>query len=159
MRAVARLTVVGLGVWVGSITIGGNMAFLGVISLDDYFMGREVEFKDELTDEIRHNALELITRVNKFLADNGITLVKVSSGWRPPSINSTVPNAAKKSLHMVGKAVDIRDRDRRLARLFLRNTKLLAKHGLWMEEPSSTPRWVHLDIGNRRDRAVRVFKP
>lgn len=159
MRAVARLVVGALGVWVGSITIGGNMASQGVISLDDYFMGREEEFAKELTDEVRINALELLTRVNGFLADNGISLVKVSSGWRPLAVNKSLKNAAKRSLHMAGKAIDIKDRNRQLAKLFLRNSKLLTKHSLWMEDPASTPRWVHLDMGERSSRPIRVFKP
>jgi len=89
----------------------------------------------------------------------------VSSGWRPPSFNKTVGNAAKKSLHMTGNAIDIMDNKlQTLAYTIKKNASLLKKYGLWMEDPDSTmgkfTNWCHLDNSTTRtDRNIRIFKP
>lgn len=118
----------------------------------------------ELTQEVKDNALKLLKKVNDLLAELGITDVKVSSGFRPSSVNASTPGSAKKSLHMECKAVDlIDDGMQSLGKLILSKPELLEKHGLWLEDLGYTKgrntNWVHLDMGNRSARKVRVFKP
>lgn len=129
-----------------------------MISKEDYFMGRDVSCSTELTVEILHNAAQLLKVVNEFLTELGITSAKVSSGWRPASINSKVPNAAKRSLHMTGMAIDIKD-DGTLSKLILDNLDKLKQHNLWMEDPKHTIGWVHLDLGSRTPREKNIFIP
>jgi hypothetical protein len=65
---------------------------------------------------------------------------------------------------MLGKAIDIKDdKDQKLASLILSNPQLLKKYDLWLEDPAHTKgkntNWVHLDVGTRKDRDLRMFKP
>lgn len=135
----------------------------------DYFMGRDLAYPQHLTDEIRSNAAELLGRVNLLLswavadqvrpASDARTGTAVASGWRPPAINEATSNAAAKSRHLTGEAIDLRDTGTRdLARWCLRNIDALEEIGLWMEDPQWTPTWVHLQIvppGSHR----RVYCP
>lgn len=135
-----------------------------LITLEMYLMGREKTYSSELTQEIINNINELLDKVNGLLFELGIKTASVSSGWRPSAINSGVPNAAKKSLHMTGKAVDILDdKDQSLAKKILTRPELLTNYSLWLEDPSHTKgqntNWVHLDFGVRKERSLRVFKP
>jgi len=127
-----------------------------MISLDDYWMGREDEHATDLTEEVRGNAILLLERVNRLLAsaaqeqiEPGIdarTGTVVASGWRPKAVNDGTASSGKTSRHIVGLAVDLRDYppERSLARWCLRNQRLLDEIGLWMEDPRWTPSWVHL---------------
>lgn len=130
-----------------------------LITLDDYLMGRDKKFPQEYTEEIKNNAIQLLKRVNEFLNEIGVEEVRVSSGWRPAAINSKVPNAAKRSAHMMGMAVDLADKDRKLKEKILENIHLLPKYGLWLENPDATPSWVHLDIKIRSARPKNIFNP
>lgn len=119
-------------------------------------MGRDKKFPADLTPEIRRNAALLLKRVNRLLeiaAREGIrpsqdvrTGTAVASGWRPKAVNDATPNAGKKSCHVTGQAIDLRDHvpDRALARWCLRSRDRLEEIGLWMEDPRWTPNWVHL---------------
>lgn len=112
----------------------------------------------ELTTEVRDNLKTLSGKVNALLEEIKYS-AKVSSGFRPSSVNANIKNAAKKSLHMSGKAVDLEDATGVLKGLILKRPDLLLKYGLWMEDGSSTPGWCHLDTGTRTERPIRVFKP
>ena len=113
---------------------------------------------DELTKEVKDNAVILINKVNQLLKDLGIESVIVSSGFRTSAVNAATKGAAKKSLHMTGKAVDIADAKHELAHKILARPDLLDKYELWMEDIAATPTWCHLDIGTRSPRPLRVFK-
>lgn len=128
-----------------------------MITLKDYYMGRDVTHKDELLPYIETNATDLLIRVNALLAELEIEKVIISSGWRPPSINSEVKGAAKNSSHVIGKAVDIATQE--VANALLKQPHLLHKYSLWLESPKATPTWTHLDTALRPDRDLRVFKP
>ena len=128
-----------------------------MISLADYYMGRDVEFPDELTSVHRTNADITVSRVNELLTAFGETR-KVNSGWRPAAVNAGVANAAKKSKHMTCQACDLADPNGDLDAWCMQNLDLLESIGLWMEHPDATPRWCHVQIvppgsGNR------VFRP
>lgn len=129
-----------------------------MITLADYFMGRDACYPDECTDEVRSSAAETVKRVNKFLeyaAKDGVVANKVSSGWRPKGINDITKNAAKRSNHVLAKAIDIADPGRRLAQWMIKNKNVLSLSFLWSEDPRWCARkltdteyayWVHLQI-------------
>lgn len=99
----------------------------------------------EVTDEVRENGLDLVTRVNYFFKDVGYPkTLRASSGFRPSEVNAKTKGASKKSGHMRGESIDLEDPARELALICLSNLKLLEKHGLWMEDPKYTHGWVHL---------------
>ena len=128
-----------------------------MITIKDYFMGRDISHKEEITDQIRINATKLLEKINPLLESYGKVRV-LTSGWRPPSVNATIPGAAAKSKHMTGDAVDIADADGSLKRWCLENLDKLSDLGLYMEHPSATPTWCHLQQIPPRS-GNRVFKP
>lgn len=118
----------------------------------------------ELTDEVKSNINDLITRVNALLSDLGIKQVSVSSGFRPSAVNAATKGAAKKSGHMVGKCVDlVDDKEQSLGKLITSKPELLRKYGLFLEDLAATKgqnsNWAHLDTIERKDRPSRTFKP
>ena len=127
-----------------------------MITLTDYFMGRDKRYPGDLTEAVEGNASELMRRVNLLLShayQDGVqpaldaaTGNHVASGWRPKSVNDATANAGENSRHITGRAIDLRDDPvkRPLARWCLANLDLLAEIGLWMEDPQWTPSWVHL---------------
>jgi len=133
------------------------------ISIEAYFQDpkngddRRLKYPNDYTSEILENAKALLEKVNNLLIDLGVVTVVVSSGWRPATVNAAV-GGAKKSLHMLGKAIDLRDSTGELDKLIESRPDLLKKYGLWLEDPSATKGWCHLDVGNRTDRPSRVFK-
>lgn len=130
-----------------------------MLTLKDYAMGRDAKYPKEWTEEIQKNATVLLDKVNSLLSDLGITKVAVSSGWRPSAINSAIANAAKRSGHLVGKAIDLVDTDGKLKEAIKAKPDLLRKYDLFLEHPGSTPTWCHLDCVSRVDRPSRIFKP
>ncbi len=141
-----------------------------MISLDVYFKDfltgkdrREV-YKDEWQDSFKDNAIDLLIAVTGLFDELGIDKNKrLTSGWRPASINNKTANAAKASLHMICKAGDWEDdKNQTTAKLIASRPDLLKKHGLWLENPQYTKGnqcWVHLDRGTRQDRPSRQFNP
>lgn len=135
-----------------------------MITLNDYVTSsgkyKEREDSEDLTDEVKSNANKLISVVNDFLAELGWEgPVYVSSGFRPAAVNASIKNAAKRSLHMSGLAIDISDPSGELDEKITKNPELLDKYGLWLEHPDATPGWSHLDLGTRSARAIRIFLP
>ena len=133
-----------------------------MINLNDYLTSSG-KYKDranseECTKEVKDNAVILLNKVNQLLKELGIDNVVLSSGFRTSASNSATPNAAKKSLHMSGKAVDIADPKHEIAHKILARPDLLTKYVLWMEDIAATPGWCHLDNGVRPDRPLRIFK-
>lgn len=116
-----------------------------LITLEMYYMERDKQFPQELTDELRWNAASTVDRVNQLLEafgqDRG-----VNSGWRPAAVNAATPNAAKKSKHTTCQACDLEDKDGRLDAWCLSNPEALERIGLWQEDPRSTPNWCHVQI-------------
>ena len=123
-----------------------------MISVDDYLMNR----KDGLTFELLENAIDTVERVNALLAAFGSPR-KVTSGYRPAYINSKV-GGAKASNHMTAKACDLEDIDGRLDQWCMTNQNVLAKIGLWLEHPSATKGWCHVQTVSPRS-GNKVFYP
>lgn len=120
------------------------------LTLEDYWVGRDVSHAVELTDEIRSNAAETVRRINLLLdayaLKTGDTRQrKWNSGWRPAAINAATPGAAKSSKHMTAQAGDVSDADGSLDAWCMTNDgkAFLIMHKLWMEHPSNTPGWSH----------------
>lgn len=116
----------------------------------------------EVTEVVTSNAVKLLDRVNSLFKDLGLNLddYGISSGFRPSEVNAALGNAAKKSLHMLGLAIDIKDLDGSLGKKIAARPDLLRKYGLFIEDLKSTKGWVHLDISpTRSDRPSRSFIP
>lgn len=137
-----------------------------MITLQMFYKGRDKQYAKDLTEDIKTNAIETVRRANQllelFYAHNPSAVRErdCNSGWRPSAVNAQVKNAAPKSKHMLGLAIDIGDDDGMLDKWLMtpNGQKALTTIGLWMEHPSATPRWSHLQTvppGSNR----RVFYP
>ena len=128
-----------------------------MITLADYWMGRDVQYASELTDEIIGNAMRTIEKANSLLGEFGQTRT-VTSGWRPVAVNSSTPNAAARSKHTTGQAVDISDPAGDLDEWCISNPAALERIGLWQEHPSATKGWCHVQTLPPKS-GRRVFYP
>ncbi len=141
-----------------------------MISIADYFMGRREQYPLAMSPEIERQALLTCELASKLLTQArtyGVTLdvsprtkTLVASGWRPPEFNSKVPGAAPNSKHMTGQAIDIYDPDGDLDDWLMTGAgqAALTALGLWMEHPSATKSWSHLQTIPPRSMR-RVFYP
>lgn len=137
-----------------------------MITIADYWMGRNVTFATQMTPQLEKNAALTVDLANRLLAAadscgvystvNPITGTHVNSGWRPAAINAATPNAAPNSKHMTGQAVDLADADGNLDEWLMTDAgqAALTDIGLWMEHPASTKGWSHVQTippgsGNR----------
>jgi hypothetical protein len=134
-----------------------------MITLIDYWMGRDRQYAADLTPDILRSAEITTQRANLVLAefrfDTGDTeFRKVTSGWRPPELNRSTPGAALRSKHMTGQAIDISDADGDLDQWCMDHIDTLARIGCWLEHPSATKGWCHLQtVAPKSGR--RVFYP
>lgn len=141
-----------------------------MITLAQYWMGRDLTHIGEWSPAVREHATELLARVNALLDNAAMagvypglderTGTAVASGWRPRGVNARTANAATASRHIAGQAIDVEDTppERPLARFCLQRLDLLEELDLWLEDPRWTPTWVHLQSvppGSGR----RVFIP
>lgn len=139
-----------------------------MITLADYWMGRDADYEHALTEAIRMNARETVGRANALLAmveDDALAIEinprtesPVNSGWRPPEINAGTPGAAPRSKHMSGQAVDLYDPDGLLDDWCMDHQEQLGEVGLWLEHPGSTKGWCHVQTVPPRS-GHRVFYP
>lgn len=123
------------------------------IELDEYLKHKESEeYAKELTKEKIDSAVDLLKKVNgliKDLNENGVFLEEndsgsyVNSGWRPLSYNKKIGGALK-SNHILCKAIDLADSNRKIGKYLLEHQHLLTKHALYAEHPSATKSWIHL---------------
>ena len=137
-----------------------------VLRLEDYWMGRNATHADDLTPEIVRNAGHLLRKVNNLIVlmhdveveSHPVTGNPITSGWRPPAINAGTRNAAPRSHHMSGNAVDLYDPVGAIDDWCMGHLDFLAEAGLWMEHPSATKGWCHLQQMPPRS-GRRVFWP
>ena len=139
-----------------------------MITLADYWMGRDADFEHALTETIRANARETVHRVNALLAmmmADGVALEAnprsgslVNSGWRPPEVNASVSGAAPKSKHMSAQACDLYDPEGLLDDWAMEHPEALAELRLWLEHPGATKGWCHVQTVPPRS-GRRVFYP
>lgn len=141
-----------------------------MITLADFWMGRDKQYPLALSTGIRRNADITVELTNKLLVlakTAGVTLENnprtgsiVSSGWRPPEVNAATAGAAAKSKHMTGQAIDLYDPDGDLdAWLMTAGGQAVMKDlGLWHEHPSATKGWAHVQTVPPRS-GNRTFYP
>lgn len=136
-----------------------------MITEKEFWMGRDTAYASQLTPLLRANAKETLARVNKMLekfyaAHPDAPDRRCNSGWRPPAVNKSTKGASTTSLHMLCKAVDINDDDELVDKWLMtpEGQKALEVAGLWMEHPSATPRWAHVQTVPPRS-GRRVFYP
>lgn len=127
-----------------------------MITVEEYLMGRDKDYPLDMLQA--RNMATLLSRVNWLLGTLGIK-AKVSSGYRPSAINSSV-KGAKSSAHLSCEAVDLVGVD--FARELHRNPLLLEEADLYLEHPDYTTgkstRWSHLQIRKTKS-GNRVFIP
>lgn len=123
-----------------------------MISRSEILMGRDVLFPLDSTKEA--NLEKLLRALNIFRAAFGKPM-RVSSGYRPGHFNTSA-GGAEKSCHPNCEACDFHDADGELKRFALANVELLERAGLYMEDPSRTPTWLHLQT---RPTKRRIFLP
>lgn len=128
-----------------------------MISLADYFMGRDEKYADELDEQKRANAADVVARVNLLLAAFGEDR-KVNSGFRPAAVNAATPGSAKLSKHMTCQACDLEDHEGDLDEWAIAHPEVLEQIGLWQEHPGSTKGWAHFQIVPPKS-GNRVFYP
>jgi hypothetical protein len=133
-----------------------------------YWMGRDRVYANQLSPNMRTSADETLHRVNALIAlmhVDGVELHKrdddtsyVTSGWRPPQINKRTPGAAVHSLHMTCEAIDLYDPHSEIDDWCLHHLPELELAGLWLEHPSATKGWCHLQTRGPKS-GRRVFYP
>ena len=139
-----------------------------MITLADYWMGRDASHGLQLGTDLRANAQRTVSIVNALLVlakGAGVTLEEsprtgsiVTSGWRPADINNATPGAAVRSKHITCQAIDLFDPDGDLDDWLLAEAEspdggVLGDLGLWLEHPAATKGWAHVQIvppGSRR---------
>lgn len=141
-----------------------------MISLEQFWMGRRAQYGLALTPDIEREALRTVDLASKVLVQAGTFGVvlplhpanrsHVSSGWRPPAVNAATAGAAVNSRHMTGQAIDLYDPDGDLDEWLMtgEGQATLTALGLWMEHPSATKGWCHLQTVPPRS-GRRVFYP
>ena len=135
-----------------------------MITLQTYLRGYEQLYPSEFTPEVFQNATTTIDRVNlliKTMQEDGVVIENhpkhgnpVSSGWRPAAVNANVKGAAPRSKHMTAQACDLYDPEGEIDEWCFSHPEVLAAIGLWLEHPSATKGWCHLQVvpprsGNR----------
>lgn len=128
-----------------------------MVSMDELVKGRDKQFPNEFTDEIKSNLEDLLGVINEVRARYGKPMT-VTSGWRPAAINAATPGAAKNSAHCLGLAVDISDTTGELWSWVLANLDLMQSLGIFLEDRRWTPTWVHFGLKKPLS-GKRIFVP
>lgn len=136
------------------------------ISVIDYLAGKAT--LDQLPDEIVRNINTLIPKINDLLEHFG-AYRGVNSGYRTSEDQIRIykqklgaaydiSKVAMKSAHLVGAAIDLEDKDRKLTHWALINLPLLQQMGLYIEEPASCPTWLHIQCISPKS-GKTIFQP
>lgn len=123
-----------------------------MITPKEYLMGRDKDFPLDMLQAM--NMADLLSRVNHLIASLKIS-ARVSSGYRPPSLNKKI-GGAKMSTHIVCAGIDIHDPQGEIGKMLKSNVKILEEYGLYLENPEYTKGWIHLDTKARKN---RIFIP
>lgn len=82
----------------------------------------------------------------------------VTSGLRNKELQERINPSVKNSAHLSGEAVDISSPDRVIWCWMMDNIPLLEESGVYLEDRSRTPRWIHCQIRVPNSKS-RVFIP
>lgn len=127
-----------------------------MVTEEEYLKGRHI--KEPLNVAQVANMHALLEKINALLNEPGCPgYFGVTSGYRPASINASVGGALK-SAHLTCEAIDLRDAAGQLDKWLLNNPELLIKYDLYLESPSKTAGWAHLQT-RRPKSGNRVFLP
>lgn len=132
-----------------------TMTGIRQVTWDDFIKGRDKT--TPMSAELKENANTTIHRVNLLLKKFG-EYRWVTSGYRPPEVNSKTPNAALHSKHLTCEACDLLDSLGDLDRFCVQNQDFLSEIGLWLESPTDTPGWTHVQIVGPKS-GHRIFIP
>ena len=110
-----------------------------------------------LTPEQAANFEKLYFAMNEFRKAYGKPMT-VTSGVRSENDQARINPKAKGSAHVRAAACDIADADKDVWGFCMDNIPLLEKLGLYLEDKSATPRWVHFQIYPPKS-GRRVFLP
>lgn len=117
-----------------------------MITLTDYYMGRDATHGAELTPALRRNAERTVAAANALLDRFGEDR-RVNSGWRPKAINAATKGADPESPHVTCEGIDIEDHDGALKEWCLSHpADVIACGFVAIETPKITPTWCHLQI-------------
>ncbi len=114
-------------------------------------MEREILNGQECPEEFKENLLELLIKINKVRDAFGREMT-VSSGFRSKRKHLAIyrkkgitdpKKIPMKSRHLTCQAVDIFDPQKKLQKWVKDNILLVEQIGLWVEDFSSTPDWIH----------------
>lgn len=127
-----------------------------------YFSRKELNPNDHPVDEATLlNLEELAKRLSVVREAYGRALA-VTSGLRSREDQERIYKHAARvpygSQHLLGKAADLADRDGSLTAFCVANLALLERAQLWMEDPSRTRGWVHLQTSPPTS-GRRIFLP
>lgn len=128
-----------------------------MIAKSELLQGRDLQFPYEYNDVISYNLDQLLIPMNKIRDAYGQPMI-VNSGWRPNSINSNTPGAAKNSKHCLGLACDIADPHGLVLVWVLDNLQMLKDLNIYIEDPRWCPNWVHFGLGPPAS-GHRIFVP
>lgn len=115
---------------------------------------QEILKNHDCPPEYEDNLLELLIRINKVRDAYGRPMI-VTSGFRSMEDHLRIykqkgitdkSKIPMKSKHLFCQAVDISDADGKLKKWINENVKLMEEIGLWFEDFSKTPTWVHVQI-------------
>lgn len=121
---------------------------------------------DSLPQEHRFNLTILLKKVNQIRQAYGKPMT-VTSGYRSLEDHLRIyrqkgitdkSKIPMKSNHLSGRAVDFADANGELKKWVLANVSLLESIGLWCEDFSATPTWLHMQT-NKPASGNRFFKP
>lgn len=116
----------------------------------------------ELPSLVECHLQSLLYSMNVIRKAYGKTMI-VTSGLRTQEEHEAIykklgKKAPMGSAHLAGLAVDIWDRDSKLWRWCLDNIPLLEQEGLYLEDKSATPTWVHFQKRAPKS-GNRIFLP
>lgn len=128
------------------------------ITVDQLLMRDQDTRADEYppTMQMLMNSDVLLKRINE-LQELMQVQFTVSSGYRPGHYNTSA-GGAEHSPHLTCEAIDLHDRDGIIKHKLQSNTPYLAQLGLYMEWPTSTPSWCHLQT-RRPGSGSLIFHP
>ena len=131
---------------------------------------REKIKEKDLSSEMQANLEILVKKINELVAAYGKS-VTVSSGFRSKEDQirvykqkgiTDISKIPMHSKHLSCQAIDIADPNKELQKWCKKNEKTLKSIGLWMEDFSATPTWVHFQIvpyGSWKEGKSLWFKP
>lgn len=132
-----------------------------MISKSELLQGRDLSFPQDYNDTISDNLDSLLVALNMVRTAYAKPM-KVTSGWRPASINGMIKGASIKSNHIVGLACDFLDTDGSLFKWCVENLQLLKDNKIYLEDArwtrTATSGWVHMQLV-RPSSGKRIFVP